>query len=171
MKYFIGDNVKYEGDIWRIFKINGDIISITNGDSEAEVLKGEVDVIYDMDFEPYDYGYMLDCERIMLRQMYDFFTKESMLCDRDDIARHISLAINLLNIVLAYDDPLVMEYNDSSEDGDVILRMDVYVNTRNATRFLRYNIGHPMLKNELRKEKAWYLYNRLRYYYLQQIWE
>ena len=172
---FVGDQVIYEGSVYRVFKVNGDIINIANDYSEAEAFEDELTVVYVSNFEPFDYGFMLDNERIMLRQMYDFFTKESVLCDKDDIARHIGLAINLLNIILAYDDPLVMEYNDSSEYKDVIrdasFRITVYVNTKNATRFLRCNVGHPMLQNELRKEKAWYLYNRLRYYYLQNIWE
>ncbi len=161
---FVGDQVIYEGSVYRVFKVNGDTINIANDYSEAEAFEDELTVIYVSNFEPFDYGFMLDNERIMLRKMYDFFTKESVLCDKDDIARHISLAINLLNVVLAYDDPLVMEEEAS-------FKITVYVNTRNATRFLRCNVGHPMLQNELRKEKAWYLYNRLRYYYLQNIWE
>ena len=160
---FVGDQVIYEGSTYRVFKVNGDIISIANEYSEAEAFEDELTVVYVSNFEPFDYGFMLNNERTMLRKMYDFFTKESVLCDKDDIARHIRLAINLLNIVLAYDDPLIMD--------EASFTITVYVNTRNATRFLRCNVGHPMLQNELRKEKAWYLYNRLRYYYLQNIWE
>lgn len=161
---FVGDQVIYEGSVYRVFKVNGDIINIANDYSEAEAFEDELTVVYASNFEPFDYGFMLDNERTMLRKMYDFFTKESMLCDRDDIARHIGLAINLLNVVLAYDDPLIMEEEAS-------FTITVYVNIGNATRFIRCNVGHPMLQNELRKEKAWYLYNRLRYYYLQNIWE
>ena len=161
---FVGDQVIYEGSTYRVFKVNGDIISIANEYSEAEAFEDELTVVYVSNFEPFDYGFMLNNERTMLRKMYDFFTKESVLCDKDDIARHIRLAINLLNIVLAYDDPLIMKEEAS-------FRITVYVNIGNAIRFLRCNVGHPMLQNELRKEKAWYLYNRLRYYYLQNIWE
>lgn len=172
---FVGDQVIYEGSVYRVFKVNGDIISIANVYSEAEAFENELTVVYKSDFEPFDYGYMLDCERIMLRKMHDFFSEESMLCDKDDIARHIRLAINLLNIILAYDDSLVMEYNDSSECKDVIrdasFRITIYVNTRNATRFLKYNINNPILENELRKEKAWYLYHKIRFNYLRNCWE
>lgn len=172
---FVGDKVIYEGNAYKVFKVNGDIISIANGNSEAEAFEEELTVVYEPDFEPFDYGYMLDCERIMLRQMHDFFTKESKLCDRDDIARHIGLAINLLNIILAYDDPLVMEYNDSSEYKGVIrdasFKITVYVNTRNAARFLKCNISSPILENELREEKAWYLYHKLRYLYMRGWWD
>lgn len=172
---FVGDKVIYEGNAYKVFKVNGDIISIANRDSEAGAFEEELTVVYEPDFEPFDYGYMLDCERIMLRKMHDFFSEESMLCDRDDIARYIGLAINLLNIILAYDDPLVMEYNDSSEYKGVIrdasFRITVYVNTRNAARFLKCNISNPILENELREEKAWYLYHKLRFNYLRNCWE
>lgn len=172
---FVGDQVIYEGNVYKVFKVNGDIINIANEYSEAEAFEEELTVVYEPDFEPFDYGYMLDNERIMLRKMHDFFSEESMLCDKDDIARHIGLAINLLNIILAYDDPLVMEYNDSSEYKDVIgnasFRITVYVNTRNAARFLMENINHPILENELRKEKAWYLYHKIRFNYLRNCWE
>ena len=172
---FVGDQVIYEGNAYKVFKVNGDIISIANDYSEADAFEHELTVVYEPDFEPFDYGYMLDCERIMLRKMHDFFTKESVLCDKDDIARRIGLAINLLNIILAYDDPLIMEYNDPSEYKDVIrnasFRIDIYVNTRNAARFLMDNINNPILQNELRKEKAWYLYHKLRFNYLRNCWE
>lgn len=172
---FVGDKVIYEGNAYKVFKVNGNIISIANGDSEAEAFEEELTVVYEPDFEPFDYGYMLDCERIMLRKMHDFFSEESMLCDKDDIARHIGLVINLLNIILAYDDPLVMEYNDSSDYKEVIrdasFKITVYVNTRNAARFMKEGISHPILENELRKEKAWYLYNRFRYEKMREWWE
>lgn len=172
---FVGDQVIYEGSVYRVFKVNGDTINIANDYSEAEALEDELTVVYISNFEPFDYGFMLDNERIMLRKMYDFFSEESMLCDKDDIARHIGLAINLLNIILAYDDPLVMDYDDSSEHKDVIrnasFKITVYVNTRNAARFLKENINHPILENELRKEKAWYLYHKLRFNYLRNCWE
>ena len=91
---FVGDQVIYEGSVYRVFKVNGDIINIANDYSEAEAFEDELTVVYEPDFEPFDYGYMLDCERTMLREMYDFFTKESVLCDKDDIGRHIGLAFS-----------------------------------------------------------------------------
>lgn len=171
MKYFIGDNVKYGGDIWRIFKINGDIISITNGDSEVEALKGEVDVIYDMDFEPYDYGYMLDNERQMLRKMYDYFY-ESSIQDYSWILGKLETTINLLNIILDYDDPL--SYLEEPEECIINHRnwvINVYVNARNSRRFINEESTNVVLLYDLRKQKAWLLYHKMRYYYLQQIWE
>lgn len=173
MKYFIGDNVKYEGDIWRIFKINGDVISITNGSSEVEVLEGEVEVIYDMDFEPYDYGYMLDNERQMLRKMYDYFC-ESSIRDYSQILSKLEKLINLLNIILDYDYPLSYLEKEDSKGlliKDVNWIINVYVNKRNSRRFVNFDVTNPVFRYELRKQKAWLLYHKMRYYYLQQIWE
>ena len=50
-------------------------------------------------------------------------------------------------------------------------KITVYVNTRNAARFLKCNISSPILENELRKEKAWYLYHKIRFNYLRNCWE
>ena len=53
-------------------------------------------------------------------------------------------------------------------------KSNVYVNTRNVKRFISFkyfdssNVYHI---SELRGEKAWHLYNLLRYYKLQEMWD
>ena len=165
MKYLVGDRVDFEGAEYRVDKLNGDIICISNCHSEAEILEQDIELL-PVEFEPFDYGYVLDNERYMLAEMYRFFISDGpIVSDKLEIAKQIKLAINLLNIILGYDDSVYRSY-----DGKVTL--SVYVNRRNLTRFYPEGLGDgPMLNNVLREKKAWFLYNKLRYLYMRGWWD
>lgn len=116
-------------------------------------------------FQPWDYGLNLDLEQEMLRDMYTFWTSDKpIVVGAERVAREINLAINLLDIILE---------NDNSYDflADKPLK---YVNIRNSLRFITFNsLGDNdfVFKEIVRQEKAWYLYNKLRYYRMRTWWD
>lgn len=165
MKYLVGDQVEFEGNYYRVYKLNGDIICISNCHSEAEVLEQDIELLPE-DFRPFDYSFMLDNERAMLADMYRFFISDDpIVSDKLEIAKQIKLAIDLLNIIQEYDNVIYR-----SDDGKVTL--NVYVNRRNLARFYPEGLGeNPLLNNVLRQKKAWFLYNKLRYLYMRGWWD
>lgn len=117
-------------------------------------------------FENYrwwDYGYMLDFEKAIWKDWLDKYTKKEFTHALDEYsdrcAKIAKLALKLLEIY---------EYTiDISKD-------KIYVNTKNAKRFISFNYfdpGNVYHVSELRCEKAWHLYNLLRYYKLQEMWD
>lgn len=116
-------------------------------------------------FQPWDYGFNLELEQEMLRDMYAFWSSDKpVVVGAERVAREINLAINLLDIILE---------NDNSYDflADKPLK---YVNIRNSLRFITFNsLGDNdfVFKEIVRQEKAWYLYNKLRYYRMRTWWD
>ena len=165
MKYLVGDQVEFEGNYYRVYKLNGDIICISNCHSEAEVLEQDIELLPE-DFSPFDYSFMLDNERAMLADMYRFFiSDDSIVSDKLEIAKQLKLAVDLLNIIQEYDNVIYR-----SDDGKITL--NVYVNRRNLARFYPEGLGEgPLLNNVLRQKKAWFLYNKLRYLYMRGWWD
>lgn len=102
----------------------------------------------------------------MLAEMYRFFISDDpIVSDKLEIAKQLKLSIDLLNIILEYDDVIYR-----SDNGKVTL--NVYVNRRNLARFYPEGLGEsPMLNNVLRQKKAWFLYNKLRYLYMRGWWD
>ena len=165
MEYFIGDHILYKGSEYRIQKIDGDIITLNWGCNILKVKKEELNRVHQFEFEPFDYGFMLEAERDMLRDMYDYFSSdEAMIADAKECAKEIKLAINLLNIILGYD--------NSYYQKNGLWHLDVYSNIGNASRFNLNIIGDETLLGQLvREEKAWLLYNRLRREKMRKWWE
>lgn len=165
MEYFIGDHILHKGSEYRIQKIDGDIITLSLGRYILKLKKEELTRVHQFEFEPFDYGFMLEAERDMLRDMYDYFSSdEAMIADAKECAKEIKLAINLLNIILGYD--------NSYYQKNGLWHLDVYSNIRNANRFGIEMINDETLLGQLvREEKAWLLYNRLRHEKMKKWWE
>ena len=118
-----------------------------------------------VNFRSWDYGYLLDIEQEALKVL-----KKGMInhvgSERD--AERIQLAVNLLSIINEDD----RQY-DSIRD-----KMLVYVNKRNFKRFIiekRYPFSESFYNSEvfkynLRQRKAWYLYHKLRFYFMREWW-
>lgn len=104
-------------------------------------------------FQPYNYMYVLVLERQALINMWEYF-KELEIPDPNTI-KDLNLAINLLDIILQIDE------------------LDTYVNIKNKNRYCskHFNKDIPIFKNWLRKEKAWYLYNKLRFERMKIWWD
>lgn len=165
MEYFIGDSVLYKGQKGRISKIDGDKVTINCVSTILEASKEDIIRVHQFEFEPFDYGFMLEAERDMLRDMYDYFSSnEAMIADAKECAKEIKLAIKLLNIILNYDESYYQKGGQR--------HLTVYSNLKNANRFNLSMIGDEIFLSQLiREEKAWLLYNRLRHEKMRKWWE
>lgn len=110
-------------------------------------------------FQPYDYMSLVDIEREGLKSMLRYFKSIDTFDNIHRYVTEIKTCIDLLDIVIAGQNSY--DYNIESDT----CITDVYVNTRNANRFIKnytYNFNKPIMKIWLRAEKAWYLYNKIR---------
>ena len=64
---------------------------------------------------------------------------------------------------------LAVRLLDIARDED--LDFKGYVNTKNINRFISIDKYDIDILPTLRIEKAWYLYNKLRYYYMKEWWD
>lgn len=135
-------------------------------------------------FQPGDFGYMLQIEKQMLKQMQEYHSTANITVDNPEIARQIKWAIKLLDIA----DETNSAWQTSGKlfiaNGDKLERnpncgeyLTTYINTRNWKRFFTFpdevNINWKYLhtQDHLRQRKAWYIYNKLRYLYLMWWWD
>lgn len=130
------------------------------------------------DFD-WDYAYMLEMERVKLEYMAKYFT-ESRIAEHDwAVARDAKICIRLIDIILGNDSSYVMKDNEKKPFMEWDLVEIKKVNLKNAKRFLskeridRYR-DHPRmkvyLKEDLRIEKAWKLYCKIREYNMRSWW-
>lgn len=120
-----------------------------------------------LSFEDWDYMFNLRVEQEMYKSMYRFYScnKENkpMSSNYKEIAKDLKLAIDLLDIIV----------DNASIYKDEIL---YYVNTKNAYRFVKYKIPEnesykKLVLWDLRQQKAWHLYNKLRLYKMNTWWD
>ncbi len=117
-----------------------------------------------MNFEPFDYGFTLDLEKEALARMYEYFKVSRIAEGNEAVERDLKLTLELLEIIFETDNVL---YKDST------WHITKYVNTRNWKRFLpdMHDLHHPIEQSDLRREKAWHLYNKLRYERMRTWWD
>lgn len=113
-------------------------------------------------FEKYrwwDYGYMLDFEKAIWADWLDKYSKKELTHALDEYSdRRANIAKLALRLLEIY------EYENSDSK--------IYVNTKNAKRFFRlFDSNNILYITELRCTKAWHLYNLLREYKLQEMWD
>ena len=108
-------------------------------------------------YSNFDWAFMLDIEKEKLSQCIKFYSNNGCHVNNDRIISKMKLAVRLLDI---------------ARDED--LDFKGYINTKNMDRFLPgvvlYNHEIDILPT-LRTKKAWYLYNKLRYYYMKEWWD
>lgn len=105
----------------------------------------------------YDWAFMLYIEKEKLSQCIKFYTIYGCHVNNDRIISRMQLAIRLLDIVI---------------DDDVFF--EGYINPKNIDRFFpkdALSIYEINILPSLRIQKAWYLYNKLRYYYMKEWWD
>lgn len=122
--------------------------------------------------EDWDFEYLLRLERYKLKRMAKYFEKSKLTVGWDKQVSGCNLAVKLLDIIVEEDAPykhwLHESYGKKENGVYVVKEFPRYINTRNAKRFFPEWVEeglpiHKSLKVELRRQKAWYLYNRLRY--------
>lgn len=104
-----------------------------------------------------DWAFMLYIEKEKLSQCIKFYTIYGCHVNNDRIISRMQLAIRLLDIVI---------------DDDVFF--EGYINSKNIDRFFpkdALSIYEINILPSLRIQKAWYLYNKLRYYYMKEWWD
>ncbi len=119
-----------------------------------------------MKFCPFDYGFVLSLEKQALIRMYEYFKVSRIAEGNEVIEKDLKLALKLLDIILEIDSSY---HHDLNTDGYI----DRYINIRNWRRFLpkSTNLNLPIIKDYLRIEKAWYLYNKLRFERMRTWWD
>lgn len=114
------------------------------------------------EFRPWDYGFNLEIEREMFKKMYKYFSSDKPVTDKV-VAKYIKLAINLLTIIM--EDDRSAQFRNNEWIGTK------YINTRNSKRFVNFEVNCPIREDYLRIEKAWHLYNKLRFYKMRVMWD
>lgn len=111
-----------------------------------------------MKFCSFDYGFQLAVEKEAIILMSKYF-------EGSEISRDLKLAIRLLDIILEVDSAYYI-FNGKG-------CIKCYVNTRNWNRFLPedHSKDLPASKDALRIEKAWHLYNKLRFERMRTWWD
>lgn len=136
-------------------------------------------------FKPWDFGYMLEIEKQMLKQMQEYHSNSNITVDNSEIARQIKWAIKLLNIADETDSAWRSSGSLFEDNNGVVGRnpkyktwLTTYINTKNWKRFITFSdkLHEPdwnniHLQDHLRQMKAWYLYNRLRYLHCFWWWD
>lgn len=111
-----------------------------------------------MKFYPFDYSFVLSLEKQALIRMYEYFKVSRIAEGNEVVEKDLKLALKLLDIVLEIDSV----YNSRAEG--FIYR---HINIKNWKRFcpkaVRINLDSLIFKDYLRREKAWYLYNKFRF--------
>ena len=103
--------------------------------------------------EDYDYIYLLNIEKFKIEKMLEFFKANDVYIGQEFEIRDMQLCVKLLSIIITD------RFNTP------------YVNTKNKKRFLLGNLKEGQCLNALlRKTKAWYLYNKIRYLSLFKWW-
>lgn len=123
-----------------------------------------------MKFYPFDYSFVLSLEKQALIRMYEYFKVSRIAEGNEVIEKNLKLALGLLDIVLEIDSAYHCDLRPRSEGF-----IDRYINIKNWKRFCPKNAdlnwNTPVLKNYLRVEKAWYLYNKLRFERMRDWWD
>lgn len=113
------------------------------------------------DFD-WDWAFMLRLEKHKLTRMLKYFSTSGMTVSSKDVAKDISLAIKLIEII-------------QEEDTDYEDLKKLRINLKNYKRFVPYSLSQLdrslSFRIALRVEKAWNLYNLLRKEKMRTWWD
>lgn len=115
---------------------------------------------------PHDYGFLLSIEKQALIRMRDYFEVSKIAVGNEFVARDIAICLKLLDIIDGTDSA----FCPNQSEGFV----NKYINVRNWKRFLAgggIDFDKPILKDSLREEKAWRLYNKIKLYKMRKWWD
>lgn len=138
--------------------------SITRIRSAADNLRRIKDVIRAaFRFKPWDWSYLLRLEQACLKSMAMYLRDCAIHENSEHRVRNMELAVRLASVILEDDTALHHE--------NKTFTLTKRVNARNWKRFLTAEPKSPLFMNELRIQKALYLYNKLRWYKLTDWWD
>ena len=98
--------------------------------------------------------------------MRDYFEVSKIAVRNEFVARDIAICLKLLDIIDGTDSA----FCPNQSEGFV----NIYINVRNWKRFLAgggIDFDKPILKDSLREEKAWRLYNKIKLYKMRGWWD
>ena len=140
--------------------------------------------VYDFDFTG-----ILEVERHQIERTRDAITHFQSHVNWERDVRHMNLTLKLLSIAMEEDDSYERVSGDSwfEEDpknpnlciweSNIVYKSTKYINTRNSKRFSKADYdkypedSRPLFLDSLRVQKAWYLYNKLKYYWEKSWWD
>lgn len=115
-------------------------------------------------FRPFDYGFLLNVDKIAMLEMRDYFEKSNIAEGNDDNARYLRLAVNLLRQM----DKTSEYYRHELKVGKPIL----YINTRNAPNGTVWSRNHDrVFQYDWYEEKCWRLYHRILKEKMREWWD
>lgn len=136
---------------------------------------------------PWDWTYLLQLEQAKFKEMAIYFEQSKLASDWEFQVRDCKLCIKLIDIILEQDGPFTQwlesnygVYKHKSGPVREILRIPIStrVNTRNAARFVKNPNTYEsdictsnLFEVDLRQIKAFYLYQKIRLYKLQNLWD
>ena len=111
-----------------------------------------------MKFYPFDYSFVLSLEKQALIRMYEYFKVSRIAEGNEVVEKDLKLALKLLDIVLEID-----SVYDSRAKGFICRHINIKNWKRFCPKAVHINWDSLIFKDYLRREKAWYLYNKLRF--------
>lgn len=122
--------------------------------------------------QQFDFGYLLELEKCKLQLMLNGFKRYSY---DTHMMYWITICIKLIDIIQENDSALEWDNTSNIQKYKLIK----YVNIKNASRFNSDNLDNVILndkyqiyrKDSLRRQKALYLYNKIRYNYICEWWD
>ena len=102
--------------------------------------------------------------------MYEYFKVSRIAEGNEFVERDLKLALGLLDIVLEIDSAYHCDFRPRSKGF-----VDRHINIKNWKRFrpkaADLDWSEPILQDSLRREKAWYLYNKLKFERMRTWWD
>lgn len=130
--------------------------------------------------KPWDFGYLLKLEQYKIREMRDYIQKYHTHLRWENQVREMTICIKLIDIILEEDVYFKSWlHNCYGCIPHKNLPFPVYVNINNCNRFSP-DLNKDLVKKDslfnhycsnLRKEKAMYLYNKIRAYKMWGWWD
>ena len=133
--------------------------------------------------KPWDYCYLLEIEQRKLKEMAEYFKKSQLTVGWEIQVRDCELCVKLIDIILektkAYRSWLHNNYGQVKQSIKDMrpIPFSIYVNTRNAKRFIHHfhltnnDLMNQHHKMELYRRKAMYLYHKIRLYKIETWWD
>lgn len=123
--------------------------------------------------KPWDYSYLLEIEKRKFKEMAAYFSKSQLTVGWEFQVRNCELCVKLLDIILEKDQDYLSWLHHNYGVGARKQAFGKHINIKNATRFMHpsCNYEYATMRVELRRMKAWYLYHKIRLYYMQTLWD